>query len=147
MSAADQDEPAPKSEQLEQVKTEIQAKLEASRMEWTRAIRDGHSSSREFPAFMDNYEVSVTVCATCSLKNGSLNGNSRPNQNFKLFIREKVRRITMNSVVGLHQRLFFRIFQETFRPSYRLGKDMRDRKDNRLCFHDKSAVLSVRVSK
>jgi hypothetical protein len=27
-------------------------------------------------------------------------------------------------------------------PSYRLGKDMRDRKDNRLCCHDKSGVLS-----
>src|SRR4029077_10462371 len=27
-------------------------------------------------------------------------------------------------------------------PGYRLGKDMRDRKDNRLCCHDKSGVLS-----
>jgi hypothetical protein len=40
---------------------------------------------------------------------------------------------------------FVRIFQETLRSSYRLGKDMRDRKDNRLCFHDKSGVLSARV--
>ncbi len=71
---------------------------------------------------------------------------AEPKSKYKLFIRERLRRITMNSVVGLHLRLFFRTFQETLKPSYRLGKDMRDRKDNRLCLHDKSAVLSVRVS-
>ncbi len=42
MSVADQDEPALKREQLEQVQTEIHAKLETSRMEWIGAIRDGH---------------------------------------------------------------------------------------------------------
>src|SRR5580693_6107939 len=89
--------------------------------------------------------LDVTVCVVYSRKNGSLNGHSRPNQSPNLFTREGVRRIATNTVVGLQPGVFVRIFQETLRPSYRLGKDMRDRKDNRLCFHDKSAVLSARV--
>jgi hypothetical protein len=57
MSVTGQDELALKKEQLEQVKTEIQAKLETSRIEWTKAIRDGHSSDKEYTAFIDSYEA------------------------------------------------------------------------------------------
>ena len=54
---ADQDELALKKERLEQVKTEIQAKLESSRIEWSRTIREGHSSNNEYTAFIDTYEA------------------------------------------------------------------------------------------
>ncbi len=53
----DQDELALKREQLEQVKTEIEAKLETSRVEWARAIIEGHSSNKEYTAFIDSYEA------------------------------------------------------------------------------------------
>jgi hypothetical protein len=51
------DELALKRQQLEHVKTDIEAKLEASRIEWTRAIREGHSSNREYTAFINSYEA------------------------------------------------------------------------------------------
>jgi hypothetical protein len=140
MSVADQDELALKREQLEQVKTEIEAKLETSRIEWTRAIREGYSSNREYTAFINSYEARCNRLRGLFAKNGSLNGHSRPNQSPNLFTREGVRRIATNTVVGLQPGVFVRIFQETLRPSYRLGKDMRDRKDNGLCFHDTSGV-------
>jgi hypothetical protein len=57
MSVVDQDELALKREQLEQVRTEIQAKLETPRIEWTRAIREGHSSNKEYTAFINSYEA------------------------------------------------------------------------------------------
>jgi hypothetical protein len=58
VSVADQDELALKREQLEQVKIEIASKLETSRTEWTRAIHEGHSSSKEYTAFINSYEAS-----------------------------------------------------------------------------------------
>ena len=57
MSVTDQDELALKKEQLERVKTEIQAGWDASRTEWTRAIREGHLSNKEYAAFIDSYEA------------------------------------------------------------------------------------------
>jgi hypothetical protein len=57
MSVVDQDELAHKKEQLEQVKTEIEAKLETSRMERARAISEGHSSNKEYTAFISSYEA------------------------------------------------------------------------------------------
>jgi hypothetical protein len=49
------DELALKRQQLEQVKRDIENKLEASRLEWSRAIREGHSSREEHTAFMSAY--------------------------------------------------------------------------------------------
>jgi len=57
MSVTGQDELALKKEQLERVKTEIKAGLETSRSEWTRAIREGHLSNKEYAAFIDSYEA------------------------------------------------------------------------------------------
>ena len=53
----DQDELALKREQLERVKTEIQTNLETSRIEWRRAIGEGHSSNTEYLAFINSYEA------------------------------------------------------------------------------------------
>jgi len=39
--------------------------------------------------------------------------------------------------------MLMEIFHEPEETSYRLGKEMRDRKDNRTCFHDKSGVSYV----
>jgi predicted metal-dependent peptidase len=57
VSVVGQDELALKKEQLERVKTEIQARLETSRIEWTTAIREGHSSNKEYTGFIDSYEA------------------------------------------------------------------------------------------
>lgn len=54
---AETDEFARKRQQLEQLKTDLENKLDASRIEWTRAIRDGHSSNKEYTAFIDSYEA------------------------------------------------------------------------------------------
>ena len=51
------DELALKRQQLEQVKRDIGNRLEASRMEWSRAIREGHSSKEEYTAFINTYEA------------------------------------------------------------------------------------------
>jgi hypothetical protein len=51
------DEFARKRQQLEQLKTDLENKLDASRVEWTRAIREGHSSNQEYTAFINNYEA------------------------------------------------------------------------------------------
>ena len=47
---AETDEFARKRQQLEQLKTDLENKLDASRVEWTRAIREGHSSNQEYTA-------------------------------------------------------------------------------------------------
>ena len=54
---AETDEFARKRQQLEQLKTDLENKLDASRVEWTRAIREGHSSNQEYTAFINNYEA------------------------------------------------------------------------------------------
>jgi hypothetical protein len=54
---ADTDEFALKRQQLEQVKTDLENKLDASRVEWTRAIPEGHSSNQEYTAFINNYST------------------------------------------------------------------------------------------
>jgi hypothetical protein len=51
------DELALKRQQLEQVKRDIEKNLEDSRLEWSRAIREGHSSREEHTAFMSAYEA------------------------------------------------------------------------------------------
>jgi hypothetical protein len=51
------DELALKRQQLEQVKRDIENNLEASRLEWSRAIREGHSYREEHTAFMSAYEA------------------------------------------------------------------------------------------
>ena len=51
------DELALKREQLEQVKKDIANRLEASRIEWSRALREGHSSKEEYTAFTNTYEA------------------------------------------------------------------------------------------
>ena len=54
---AETDQFARKRQQLEQLKTDLENKLDASRVEWTRAIREGHSSKQEYTAFINNYEA------------------------------------------------------------------------------------------
>jgi hypothetical protein len=54
---AGQDKFALRQEQLEQLKTKIHARLETSRIEWTRAIFEGYSSNKEFTAFIESYEA------------------------------------------------------------------------------------------
>jgi hypothetical protein len=54
---AETDEFARKRQQLEQLKTDLENKLDVSRVEWTRAIREGHSSNQEYTAFINNYEA------------------------------------------------------------------------------------------
>ena len=54
---AETDEFARKRQQLEQLKTDLENKLDASRVQWTRAIREGHSSNQECTAFINNYEA------------------------------------------------------------------------------------------
>ena len=51
------DEFARKRQQLEQLKTDLENKLGASRVQWTTAIREGHSSNQERTAFINNYEA------------------------------------------------------------------------------------------
>ena len=54
---AETDEFARKRQQLEQLKTDLENKLGASRVQWTTAIREGHSSNQERTAFINNYEA------------------------------------------------------------------------------------------
>jgi hypothetical protein len=54
---AETDELARKRQQLDQLKTDIENKLDASRAQWTRAIREGYSSHQERTAFINNYEA------------------------------------------------------------------------------------------
>jgi hypothetical protein len=70
------DELALKRQQLEQVKRDIENNLEASRLEWSRAIREGHSYREEHTAFMSAYEARCSRLVSCSRKNGRLNGKS-----------------------------------------------------------------------
>jgi hypothetical protein len=51
------DEFARKRQQLEQLKTDLENKLGASRVQWTTAIREGHSSNQERTAFINNYKA------------------------------------------------------------------------------------------
>ena len=53
IGVAETDEFARKRQQLEQLKTDLENKLDASRVEWTRAIREGHSSNQEYTAFIN----------------------------------------------------------------------------------------------
>jgi hypothetical protein len=51
------DEFARKRQQLEQLKTDLENNLGASRVQWTTAIREGHSSNQERTAFINSYEA------------------------------------------------------------------------------------------
>jgi hypothetical protein len=55
------DEFARKRQQLEQLKTDLENKLDASRVAWTRAIREGHSSNQERTAFLNTYEAQCNL--------------------------------------------------------------------------------------
>ena len=54
---AETDELARKRQQLDQLKTDIENELDASRVQWTRAIREGYSCHQERTAFINNYEA------------------------------------------------------------------------------------------
>jgi hypothetical protein len=60
-------------------------------------------------------------------------------ESVKLLTRYEAHRIAKNFSPGA----FLRDFHELGENGYRLGKGMRDGKDNRLCCHDESGAWSV----